>query len=912
MSFNSPSSTSHQTKVIVVRTLPPVSVAASMSRSDAVSQQQTRLAAQRARLDELLAGTEWAAHRGKGVQHVLSVIQSKPHQPCIHLRARAETSSGVEPRQVERQSDEFEAPETFEDYGSDTSSDGREASDSDCSSPPSHPSSNSRASPSEQDSSASSRIVYLSAPSSHSGVSHSPPSAASRNRTPSRTLLRTLSPILRTPASTVSTLSSSTSASGASSASSHSSASSRTAPVKRAQRLSRSSQLSYSSHSASTPSTASVESEAPTLSVYWPWSGGHAERGSDCDAVSEQQHEESSSADALEESGAAEEIEPGMSVANSDLPAHSALVGRLSVARPLDSDNTAIKLEDAAVADGVSDAMASAEQEENDEEEAHATSPSITARRTVSRRRVLVSDDDENSDAEPASLQEVEQAESAEESAAHVEEETAHVTSDDDAPVVAPRRARARRRQIVSDDEGEMDDVSNPQRSTQDVRPAPLPQPSPLRDITNLRLSKTPPFAQPFASPPAKFHPPSSFVFATPAARPTRSFLPAASHFTHAVDGGRQTRSAVRDATRNGGTVRGAEEDEMDLYATPMIERIRQHKAALYNRQSEEAEAEEEDEEEDEEAADQDEYDQSFIVDDDEVEEADDDSDDCPSRCPRRPTHRSNPPSSSASQPPPQGRARLPHCPALTKRNRVQLARDVYVAVNRDAFSGRLPADLPIEWCNKLSTTAGHCRLLQGVERRCIVTLATKVIDSYERLRKTLAHEMCHAAAWLLDGCNRPPHGRTFRHYAQLCERSLPGVTISTCHTYAIYYPWRYRCTQPHCAQEVGRHTDSLDVAVSRCGRCGGRLARLGKFARDGTPVAAREVKGFAAFVKAQQARVRAEHPGTPQRAVMGLLSAEWKRQQAANEAAPGRKGEGEEEEQLVQRMLDLDVVEEE
>ena len=144
-------------------------------------------------------------------------------------------------------------------------------------------------------------------------------------------------------------------------------------------------------------------------------------------------------------------------------------------------------------------------------------------------------------------------------------------------------------------------------------------------------------------------------------------------------------------------------------------------------------------------------------------------------------------------------------------------------------------------------------------------------------------------------------------------------ISISTCHTYAIYYPWRYRCTAPHCEQEVGRHTDSLDVAVSRCGRCGGRLARLGKFARDGTPVAVREVKGFAAFVQAQQVRVRAEHPGTPQREVMGLLSAEWKRQRAA--AVPAVASVGEEtkeveqvgeEDQLVPRILDLDVVDEE
>lgn len=37
--------------------------------------------------------------------------------------------------------------------------------------------------------------------------------------------------------------------------------------------------------------------------------------------------------------------------------------------------------------------------------------------------------------------------------------------------------------------------------------------------------------------------------------------------------------------------------------------------------------------------------------------------------------------------------------------------------------------------------------------------LSSKVLDSRDRLRRTLVHELCHVAAWLLDHVAKPPHG---------------------------------------------------------------------------------------------------------------------------------------------------------
>lgn len=39
------------------------------------------------------------------------------------------------------------------------------------------------------------------------------------------------------------------------------------------------------------------------------------------------------------------------------------------------------------------------------------------------------------------------------------------------------------------------------------------------------------------------------------------------------------------------------------------------------------------------------------------------------------------------------------------------------------------------------------------------IDLAIKVTDTEEKLRHTLAHELCHIAAWVLSGELKPPHG---------------------------------------------------------------------------------------------------------------------------------------------------------
>jgi len=50
-----------------------------------------------------------------------------------------------------------------------------------------------------------------------------------------------------------------------------------------------------------------------------------------------------------------------------------------------------------------------------------------------------------------------------------------------------------------------------------------------------------------------------------------------------------------------------------------------------------------------------------------------------------------------------------------------------------------------------------------------LVELSTHVTDTADKLKHTLAHELCHLAAWALSGEMKPPHGAAFKLW---CVRS--------------------------------------------------------------------------------------------------------------------------------------------
>jgi predicted SprT family Zn-dependent metalloprotease len=286
--------------------------------------------------------------------------------------------------------------------------------------------------------------------------------------------------------------------------------------------------------------------------------------------------------------------------------------------------------------------------------------------------------------------------------------------------------------------------------------------------------------------------------------------------------------------------------------------------------------------------------------------------------------YRPPPPRAPAAAAPPRGQPPLPAAlstsraaaAAAFKKQREGLARELYAEFNARVFGGQLPAGLDIRWNNRLATTAGlthyqRVRPADGAEGLTRYTahieLSAKVLDEPPKLERTLLHEMCHVAAWLLDHTAKPPHGPVFRAWAATAMRALPHLDVTTCHAYEIFYAFRWQCGA--CAQEYGRHSNSIDVARKVCGQCRGRLTFLGRFTREGSPAKARAPTAFSQFVKDNFAAAKREClPTTPASTVMKKLSARWAAERAGGQGGGGGGRAAEEPEVVNLFFAQLDL----
>ncbi|XP_076269990.1 uncharacterized protein LOC143202392 [Rhynchophorus ferrugineus] len=194
------------------------------------------------------------------------------------------------------------------------------------------------------------------------------------------------------------------------------------------------------------------------------------------------------------------------------------------------------------------------------------------------------------------------------------------------------------------------------------------------------------------------------------------------------------------------------------------------------------------------------------------------------------------------------------------KTNKDKLVEKLFSLYNDKVFNGLLPKDTVIEWNNKLRNTAGLCYCVRTthrngkIERVAKISLSSKVLDSPERLRDTLIHEMCHAATWIANHVSNG-HGHYWKSWAYKAMKTFPEIPpIKRCHTYTINTKYTYTCTG--CGYSIGRHSKSLNVERKRCGYCYGKFeVFLNKISKGGdtksvpaTPK--KELTGFALFVK--------------------------------------------------------------
>ncbi len=137
-------------------------------------------------------------------------------------------------------------------------------------------------------------------------------------------------------------------------------------------------------------------------------------------------------------------------------------------------------------------------------------------------------------------------------------------------------------------------------------------------------------------------------------------------------------------------------------------------------------------------------------------------------------------------------------------------------------------------------------------------------------------HELCHVAAWLIDGQKNPPHGPKFWLWANIAQHKIPSVSVQRCHSYSIHKPHKFECVE--CKLTYSRHTKkSIDIVKHRCGACKGKLEYKGLFNIDGTPHKTRAPSAFSLFVKDNFSTIKSNNKKFSHKEIMAELSKMFK-----------------------------------
>ena len=197
--------------------------------------------------------------------------------------------------------------------------------------------------------------------------------------------------------------------------------------------------------------------------------------------------------------------------------------------------------------------------------------------------------------------------------------------------------------------------------------------------------------------------------------------------------------------------------------------------------------------------------------------------------------------------------------PAQWKKKRDIVLKSSFAEFNSKVFNNALDKNMKIEWSTRLRKTAGLTYMKssknKSIPSSARIELATKVLTDEQRLRATLLHEMCHAAAWIINGVCKPPHGPQFKHYGAKASRMFPELKVSTCHNYKIAYKYIYRCINYRsgkCAWEMGRHSRSVDLLKQVCGRCRGHILEPLVVNQHGVPEKAKKLTQYQIFSQKQ------------------------------------------------------------
>ncbi|KAH3763625.1 hypothetical protein Pelo_4521, partial [Pelomyxa schiedti] len=218
-------------------------------------------------------------------------------------------------------------------------------------------------------------------------------------------------------------------------------------------------------------------------------------------------------------------------------------------------------------------------------------------------------------------------------------------------------------------------------------------------------------------------------------------------------------------------------------------------------------------------------------------------------------------------------------------RERIALSREIFKKANHLVFGNKLAGDMAIIWSPKLVRAAGYC--CHSKTKKTFIKLSPKILTTYEKLRDTLLHEMCHAAVSDIDNnLHAKPHGKEFKQWGRRVEQAYGGgVKITTTHRYSLNFKYMFKCTK--CSNEIGRHSKSINTSKEICGVCGGTLELVDLRSKTTAAAASRgttlanDPSSFLYFAREQTPSVRAQLEAktgrkVTQKEVMQTLASMW------------------------------------
>ncbi|BEJ00441.1 hypothetical protein CcaverHIS631_0502980 [Cutaneotrichosporon cavernicola] len=226
--------------------------------------------------------------------------------------------------------------------------------------------------------------------------------------------------------------------------------------------------------------------------------------------------------------------------------------------------------------------------------------------------------------------------------------------------------------------------------------------------------------------------------------------------------------------------------------------------------------------------------------------------------------------------PPPRPQPRKQMSPREWEAHRVKYAQALFEELDVNVFDaqlGRRGAGCTIKWDTRINKSAGmaHRRATRHKDgtssQEVWIALATKVVTEERQIRDTLAHEMCHVAAWVISKEFKNPHGKVFKTWGRQVMRVRPDISVTTKHDYVINYKYEWQCTNVECRKIYKRHSKSIDTTRQLCGACRSRLAPL---------FATKELSPYQQYVKAYMKTAQAAMPGATFGQISRALSDRW------------------------------------